>query len=111
MDGILTVDVPIEQSSETVSTYKSHGLDNIFLIAPTTSSERIKNICKQSSGFVYYVSLKGVTGAGHLDITEVAHKVREIKQATSLPVGVGFGIKDAKSASKISNNCGCGRCW
>ncbi len=102
VDGILTVDVPIEQAHETVSTYKKHGLDNIFLVAPTTSAQRIQNICQQSSGFVYYVSLKGVTGAGHLDTSEVANKLAEIKQATSLPVGVGFGIKDADSASKVA---------
>ncbi len=102
VDGILTVDVPIEQADATVSIYSKNNLDNIFLIAPTTSTERVKNICQQSSGFVYYVSLKGVTGAGHLDTSEVENKVLEIKQATSLPVGVGFGIKDAESASKVA---------
>jgi tryptophan synthase alpha chain len=102
VDGILTVDMPIEQAESAVNVYKKYDLDNIFLIAPTTSSKRIKNICEHSSGFVYYVSLKGVTGAGHLDTVEVANKVAEIKQATSLPVGVGFGIKDAESASKIA---------
>jgi len=102
VDGILTVDMPIEQAESAVNAYKKYDLDNIFLIAPTTSSERIKNICEHSSGFVYYVSLKGVTGAGHLDTVEVANKVAEIEQATSLPVGVGFGIKDAESASKVA---------
>ena len=102
VDGILTVDLPIEQADATVPVYRKYNLDNIFLIAPTTSAERIKNICQQSSGFVYYVSLKGVTGAGHLDTSEVEKKVLEIKQATTLPVGVGFGIKDAESASKVA---------
>lgn len=102
VDGVLTVDMPIEQSRETINTYKENQLDSIFLVAPTTSSERIKSICDYSSGFVYYVSLKGVTGAGHLDTVQVADKVAEIKQASTLPVGVGFGIKDAESASKVA---------
>ncbi len=102
IDGVLTVDMPIEQASETVSKYKEYGLDNIFLIAPTTSAQRIKNICEHSSGFVYYVSLKGVTGAGNLDTTEVANKVAEIERVSTLPVGVGFGIKDAESAAKVA---------
>ena len=102
VDGVLTVDMPIEQAHETLNTYKNHQLDNIFLVAPTTSSERIKSICDHSSGFVYYVSLKGVTGAGNLDTVQVANKVAEIKQASTLPVGVGFGIKDAESASKVA---------
>ena len=102
VDGVLTVDVPIEQAGETVSIYNDNDLDSIFLIAPTTSAQRIQAICEQSSGFVYYVSLKGVTGAGHLDTSDVENKVAEIKQATNLPVGVGFGIKDAESASKVA---------
>lgn len=102
VDGILTVDVPIEQADATLSIYNDNDLDNIFLIAPTTNTQRIQAICKQSSGFVYYVSLKGVTGAGHLDTSDVENKVAEIKQATTLPVGVGFGIKDSESASKVA---------
>ncbi len=102
VDGILTVDMPIEQAEEAVNEYKKHELDNIFLIAPTTSSERIKHICDHSSGFVYYVSLKGVTGAGNLDTVEVAKNIEEIKKSTTLPVGVGFGIKDPESASKVA---------
>ncbi len=102
VDGVLTVDVPVEQADKTVAAYKKYNLDNIFLVAPTTSAQRIKNICAISSGFVYYVSLKGVTGAGHLDTNEVEKKVIEIKQSSTLPVGVGFGIKDAESASKVA---------
>ena len=102
VDGILTVDLPIEQAGATLSIYNDYDLDNIFLIAPTTNTQRIQAICEQSSGFVYYVSLKGVTGAGHLDTSDVENKVAEIKQATTLPVGVGFGIKDAESASKVA---------
>jgi len=102
VDGVLTVDMPIEQAGYAVNEYKKCNIDNIFLIAPTTSSERVKNICDHSSGFVYYVSLKGVTGAGNLDTVEVANKVAEIGKVTSLPVGVGFGIKNAESASKVA---------
>ena len=102
IDGVLTVDMPIEQAEETVNKYKEYGLDNIFLIAPTTSAQRIQSICEHSSGFVYYVSLKGVTGAGNLDTIEVANKVAEIKRVSTLPVGVGFGIKDAENAAKIA---------
>ncbi len=102
IDGVLTVDMPIEQAGETVNKYKEYGLDNIFLIAPTTSTQRIKAICEHSSGFIYYVSLKGVTGAGNLDTAEVANKVAEIKRVSTLPVGVGFGIKDAESAAKVA---------
>ena len=102
VDGVLTVDMPIEQAEHTVNEYKKCKLDNIYLISPTTSSQRIKNICDHSSGFVYYVSLKGVTGAGNLDTVEVANKVAEIEKVSSLPVGVGFGIKDAESASKVA---------
>lgn len=102
VDGVLTVDMPIEQSREMLSTYKEYQLDSIFLVAPTTSAARVKSICDHSSGFVYYVSLKGVTGAGHLDTAQVAEKVAEIKQSSALPVGVGFGIKDPESASKVA---------
>lgn len=103
VDGVLTIDVPIEQAEETLNVYQQHAIDSIFLIAPTTSAARIKKICAASSGFVYYVSLKGVTGAGHLDISEVKSKVAEIKQVSTLPVGVGFGIKDAESAKNIAS--------
>ena len=103
VDAVLTVDLPFEQGKQALEIYREHAIDTIFLIAPTTNSSRIKKICENSSGFVYYVSLKGVTGAGHLDIANVKNKVTEIKQMTSLPVGVGFGIKDAESAKMIAS--------
>ncbi len=103
IDGVLTVDMPIEQAIPALEIYQQHGIDSIFLIAPTTNSSRIEKICEKSSGFVYYVSLKGVTGAGHLDIAEVKNKIAEIKKVTSLPVGVGFGIKDAESAKMLAS--------
>ncbi len=103
IDGVLTVDLPFEQAESVLNIYQQYALDTIFLIAPTTNPTRIKKICDNSSGFVYYVSLKGVTGAGHLDISEVKNKVAQIKQVSALPVGVGFGIKDAESAKAIAS--------
>ena len=77
-------------------------MDVIFLIAPTTSTARIKKICDVSSGFVYYVSLKGVTGSNRLDVSEVKEKVTRIKQVTTLPIGVGFGVKNAADAGAVA---------
>ncbi len=103
VDGVLTVDLPFEQAGTTLEIYRRHDIDSIFLISPTTNATRIKNICNESTGFVYYVALKGVTGAAHLDITEVKNKVTQIKQISALPVGVGFGIKDAESAKAVAS--------
>lgn len=103
VDGVLLVDLPPEEAGELLQHARSQGLDVVFLVAPTTTDQRIKIIAESSSGFVYYVSLKGVTGAGHLDINEVQQRVTRIKAVTSLPVGVGFGIKDGASAKSISS--------
>ena len=78
-------------------------MDNIFLVAPTTPAERIKRITDTASGFIYYVSLKGVTGAGHLDVADVAHHLGLIRDRSNLPVAVGFGIKDATSAAAVAS--------
>ena len=102
VDGILTVDLPPEESSGFIKAMREQQLDPIFLIAPTSTEERIRRICASASGFVYYVSLKGVTGAANLDVASVQEKVALIRQATDLPIGVGFGIKDADSASQVS---------
>lgn len=102
VDGLLTVDLPPEEGELLVPELERHGLDAIWLIAPTTRPERIRQICALAHGFVYYVSLKGVTGAGSLDVDDVAAHVRSIRQATQLPVGVGFGIRDGESAAKVS---------
>ena len=102
VDGVLTVDMPPEEASESNAIFRQHGLDTIFLIAPTTSNQRTEQICAMATGYIYYVSLKGVTGAGHLDTAEVESKVGFIKQTTDLPVCVGFGIKDADSARTIA---------
>lgn len=102
IDGMLTVDMPPEEFGQLNELLAARGLDNILLISPTTSAERIETICRQASGYIYYVSLKGVTGAGHLDTADVESKVNAIKAKTELPVCVGFGIKDADSARKIA---------
>ncbi|HQU15529.1 MAG: tryptophan synthase subunit alpha [Chromatiales bacterium 21-64-14] len=102
VDGVLTVDLPPEEAGGLVRACTEGGLDPIFLVAPTTSRERIARICAVARGFVYYVSLKGVTGAAHLDVQSVTDKVREIRTITSLPVGVGFGIQDAASAARVA---------
>ncbi len=102
VDGVLTVDMPPEESAALEQALAEQGLDPIFLIAPTTSPARISRICASARGFVYYVSLKGVTGAANLDVDAVAHKLREIRAVTDLPVGVGFGIRDAADAARIA---------
>jgi tryptophan synthase alpha chain len=83
---------------------KRVGIDNIFLVAPTTPAERVRKITDVATGFVYYVSLKGVTGAGHMDAQDVATHVALIRQHSNLPVAVGFGIKDAASAARVARN-------
>ena len=98
VDGLLTVDLPPEENAEFNSKLQTAGIETISLIAPTTTNERIDKIASQSSGFLYYVSLKGVTGASNLDSGSVNSKLADIRQYTSLPVLVGFGIKDAESA-------------
>jgi tryptophan synthase alpha chain len=102
VDGILTVDLPPEEADDFRAALRGHDIDLIFLLAPNSSEERIKRICAQASGFVYYVSLKGVTGAGHLDAAEVETRVRAIKALTDLPVGVGFGIRDGETAARLA---------
>ena len=101
-DGAITVDIPPEEAAGFLEAMGQHGLDPIFLLAPTSNAERIKRICSAAGGFVYYVSLKGVTGAGHLHINAVQKKVEEIRGHTDLPVGVGFGIKDAETAARMA---------
>jgi len=101
VDGVLTVDLPPEEATGAIEIFRNNNLDPVFLIAPTTTDDRMKKICSVASGFVYYVSLKGVTGAANLDIQGVADKVQQIRRHTDLPVGVGFGIKDAEIAASV----------
>ena len=102
VDGVLTVDLPPEEAAGFRDALRSRDIDLIFLLAPNSGEERIKRICAQASGFVYYVSLKGVTGAGHLDTAEVESRVQHIKALTDLPVGVGFGIRDGETAARLA---------
>jgi tryptophan synthase alpha chain len=102
VDGALTVDLPPEEAHDLVVAMKDNNIDPIFLLAPTTDDARIQKICSVASGYVYYVSLKGVTGSSQLDAGAVERKLQQIRQFTQLPIGVGFGIKDAESARAIS---------
>ena len=102
VDGVLIVDVSVEEAPEIAPRLRAHGLDCIFLVAPTSSAARIAAIAREASGYLYYVSLKGVTGAATLDVASVAAKLGEIRAQTSLPVAVGFGIRDARSAAQVA---------
>ncbi|WP_446811038.1 tryptophan synthase subunit alpha [Methylomonas sp. 2BW1-5-20] len=102
VDGVLTVDLPPEESEACVSLLRERGIDQIFLLAPNTNAERIQKMDAVGSGYLYYVSLKGVTGAGHLDTADVEQKLQLIRENTGLPVGVGFGVKDAETAKTIA---------
>ena len=102
VDGVIVVDCPPEESRDFAALAAARGLAPIFLLSPTTPIARMSLVAVMARGFVYYVSLKGVTGAGHLDTTEVAARLAEIRRHVSLPVGVGFGIRDAASAQAIA---------
>ena len=101
VDGVLIVDYPPEECEAFAAALKTAGLDLIFLLAPTSTPERMEQVGRLASGYVYYVSLKGVTGAGHLDTTAVEAAVPRIRQHVSVPVGVGFGIRDAVTAQAV----------
>ena len=102
VDGVLVVDIPPEEAVEINTVLKDHDLCNVFLLAPTTTGERIKSICDIASGFLYYVSLKGVTGSAALDIKSVEEKLASIRKHTTLPIYVGFGIKNSETAAAVS---------
>lgn len=102
IDGLITVDLPPEEVAVMNAELQRHSIDNIFLISPTTTEDRIITITEQASGFIYYVALKGVTGAGHLDTEAVEAHLAIIRQYTDLPVAVGFGIKDAQTAARVA---------
>jgi tryptophan synthase alpha chain len=102
VDGVLVVDYPPEECQEFAAAMKENNLDPIFLLAPTSTDERIQEVAKIASGYVYYVSLRGVTGSNHLDLEAVAGKIPAIKKYVHVPVGVGFGIRDAATAKAIA---------
>jgi tryptophan synthase alpha chain len=101
VDGVLVVDLAVEEAPEILAAWRALGLDSIFLIAPTSSAARIAAIAAEASGYLYYVSLKGVTGAATLDLDAVAAKTAEIRSLTELPIAVGFGIRDAQTAASV----------
>jgi tryptophan synthase alpha chain len=101
VDGVLLVDLPPEEAKSLGEVLEKYDMDQIFLLAPTSTDARIQHVAKQASGFIYYVSLKGVTGAATLDVSEAAARIQKIKAVTDVPVGVGFGISDAASAKAM----------
>lgn len=102
VDGVLTVDLPPEEGAEFVQALRAHELDPIFLLAPTTTPERIGKIAAAGGGFIYYVSIKGVTGTQALEVDAVASKLAQVRTLTKLPIGVGFGIRDGATAARVA---------
>lgn len=105
VDGLLMVDMPPEEGGGIVDYAKAVGLDLIYLVTPTTTNERFDIICQRSTGWIYYVSLKGITGANTLNVDEVAERMRWIEQHTDIPVCVGFGIQDGETAARVASVC------
>ena len=103
VDGLLVVDYPPEGCEDFAADLKAAGIDLIFLLAPTSTAERMAQVARIASGYVYYVSLKGVTGAGHLDTEAVGRMIPRIREHVGIPVGVGFGIRDARTAQAIGS--------
>jgi tryptophan synthase alpha chain len=102
IDGVIVVDYPPEECGEFAAAAKRAGIDPVFLLAPTSTDRRIEQVARVGSGYLYYVSLRGVTGAAHLDFSEVTSRIPRIRAATKLPIGVGFGIRDAESARRVA---------
>jgi len=102
VDGVLTVDMPPEESSELLPMLYEAGIAPIFLLAPNSTPERIRTMGQLGRGYLYYVSLKGVTGASHLDLADVERKLAEIRTLTDRPIGVGFGVKNAETAAAVA---------
>ena len=109
IDGLIIVDLPPEEASTIQVHFRAQHLDLIFLFSPTTTSERLRMICNQASGYLYYVSLKGVTGAGHIDTTAIITMITQARSLTTLPIVVGFGIKTPENR-KMRSRC-CARKW
>jgi tryptophan synthase alpha chain len=102
IDGVIVVDYPPEECREFSALIKKSDIDPIFLLAPTSTKKRIDQVARSGSGYLYYVSLRGVTGAANIDLSDVASHIPQIRKATKLPIGVGFGIRDAESARRIA---------
>jgi tryptophan synthase alpha chain len=101
-DGVLVVDYPPEEAHELVGLLDARGLDTVFLLSPTTDETRLKRVAALGRGYLYYVSLRGVTGAANIDLADVATRIARIRSFTSLPIGVGFGIRDPETAKRIA---------
>ena len=102
IDGVIVVDYPPEECEQFAALAKSHGIDPVFLLAPTSTDKRIEQVARVGSGYLYYVSLRGITGASNIDLGDVAARIPKIRAATKLPIGVGFGIRDAESARRVA---------
>ena len=102
VDGVIVVDMPPEEGEPLLTALRERGIDPVFLLSPTTSTERMRRIASEGAGFLYYVSLKGITGAGHLDTGAVAEALARVRAVSDLPVGVGFGIADAEAARRVA---------
>jgi tryptophan synthase alpha chain len=103
VDGVIVVDYPPEESHELLETMDAVGIDVVYLLSPTSTAERIEMVANVGRGYIYYVSLKGVTGAANIDTAEVASAVAKIKAKTPLPIGVGFGIRDGETARRVAD--------
>jgi tryptophan synthase alpha chain len=104
VDGVIVVDYPPEECEQFAAQAKKAGIDPVFLLAPTSTDKRIEQVARVGSGFLYYVSLRGTTGAANIDLGDVAARIPKIRAATRLPIGVGFGIRDAQSAREVSRS-------
>jgi len=102
VDGVIVVDYPPEECLEFSTLMKKNDIDPVFLLAPTSTKKRIDEVARSGSGYLYYVSLRGVTGAANIDVSEIKEKIPLIRKATKMPIGVGFGIRDAESAKRIA---------
>jgi tryptophan synthase alpha chain len=102
VDGVIVVDYPPEECEEFAALARKNDIDPVFLLAPTSTQKRIEEVARHGSGYIYYVSLRGVTGAANIDVSDIAAKIPRIRAATRLPIGVGFGIRDAESARRIA---------
>jgi tryptophan synthase alpha chain len=103
VDGVLVVDYPPEEGAELAAQLEPRGIDNIYLVSPTSDDSRVQSIARAASGYIYYVSLKGVTGASTLDLVELGAKIPQLRSHIQLPIGVGFGIRDAQTARAVAH--------
>ena len=104
VDGVIVVDYPPEECEPFAALAQKAGIDPIFLLAPTSNDQRIEQVARVGSGYLYYVSLRGITGAANFDFSEISSRIPRIRAATRLPIGVGFGIRDAESAKRVAQS-------